>query len=206
MQDIGLPDIAWISLIVLIIISAIYIIQNHIVVSEMVQARKASAEPSLKPILQNIGPVAGKLVLKNVGIGPAFDIDIKIIPRPIEQERHFKERVLAPGDFVSFIPPQNIMNLKNLAEKFDSILFEGTYKNLYGDLKTIKEEIKPKEIYESWTNSKVMVENTMEDFVKKIGKELEAIKGQASWIKNSLDKLNNTLQDLVQDDDDKDES
>jgi hypothetical protein len=97
MQDIGLPDIAWwISLIVLIIISAIYIIQNHIVVSEMVQARKASSEPYLKPVLQNIGPIAAKLVLKNVGIGPAFDIDLKIIPRPIKQERHFKERVLAP--------------------------------------------------------------------------------------------------------------
>lgn len=206
MQEIGLPDIAWwISIIVLIIISAIYIIQNHKVINEMVQARKASTEPYLKPILQNIGPVAGKLVLKNVGIGPALDIDIKIIPRPIEQERHFKERVLAPGDFVSFIPPLT-MYLKEMAEKFDAIQFEGTYKNLYGDLRTINEEIKPKEIYESWTNANVMVEKTMEDFVEKIGKELDAIKNEASGIKNSLDRLNKTLQDFMQDEEDNDES
>jgi hypothetical protein len=98
------------------------------------------------------------------------------------------------------------MHLKDLAEKIDSITFEGTYKNIYGDLRTIKEEIKPKEIYESWTNSNVIVETSLEDFVKKISNELEAIKGQTSGIKNSLDTLNKTLQDFRQDDEGNDES
>jgi len=52
----------------------------------MVHARKASSEPYVKPILQNVGPVAAKLFLKNGGLGPAIDLSIKIIPKPIGRE------------------------------------------------------------------------------------------------------------------------
>ena len=190
MQGIQLPDVAWwISLFVLIGISVIYIIQNYRIRREMIQARKTSSEPYVKPILQNVGPVAVKLVLKNVGLGPALDLDIKITSKPVEGERHWTHRVLAPGDFTSFFPPHTIMEMEKLVENFELMRFEGTYKTLYGDVRNISEEINFKEVIKSWTDADVIWEESSEEILENIRKELDAIKNTLSSIKASLDRF-----------------
>jgi len=64
-----------------------YAIQNRRMAQEMRRAREALIRPKLALDFHRLGPTAMTLGVKNIGPGPAFAIDIKMVYEPITGTR-----------------------------------------------------------------------------------------------------------------------
>jgi hypothetical protein len=69
---------------VLIAVTTYYAAQNRRMVKEMAATRELSILPKLALEFLRLGPTAMDVLVKNVGPGPALDIEVRLILEPRE--------------------------------------------------------------------------------------------------------------------------
>jgi len=122
--------------VVLILVTAYYAAQNRRMVKEMAATRELSILPKLALEFLRLGPTAMDVLVKNVGPGPALDIDVRLIFEPRgggnadREERRWRRNLLAPGEQKDFLPPGDLNdNLNRLPQEYQHVRLAGTMKD-----------------------------------------------------------------------------
>jgi len=150
------------------------IIQNYLTrqtVKEMERTRKLQFMPRIKATLHSAGPTYVELKTQNVGKGPALNIDAVIKTLPGQEKRHWKQKMMVPDESELFFLPE--ASLEKLAEKFDSVVIQGSCRDLFGEQHKIDEKIDLKERLKDLPKLKMVWE---EDPLRKIARSLDDIK------------------------------
>jgi len=168
-----------IATIVLVIVNICCIWQNRQTIKEMEKARKAEFLPRIKATLHFAAPTFVNLKMQNVGKGAAVDIDALIKTQPESGTRKWRQPLMAPGECEFFFLPEK-GEFEKLANKYDFIVIEGSYKDIFGEKHVLKEKI----------DLKSFLSNIIG--LQKIWKEPEQLR-----CLKILDKIEKILQDLV---------
>jgi hypothetical protein len=131
---------------VLIIVTAYYAVQNRRMVKELAAARELSILPKLALEFLRLGPTAMDVLIRNVGPGPALDLDVRLIfePRPGgtagREERRWRRNLLAPGEQKDFLPPGSLNdNLNRLPQEYQEVRLVGSMKDAVGKTHAVDE-------------------------------------------------------------------
>lgn len=108
----ALPDIATIvlaiSTIVLVCVTGYYAKQTRNTVKVLEKTAELSIRPHLKGTFQTMGPVAGNLLIKNVGNGPANKIELSYwIDGNDDTKRNWVKPLIMPNESEEFFIPKN---------------------------------------------------------------------------------------------------
>lgn len=130
----------------LVAVTTYYAVQNRRMVKELAETRELSVLPKLALEFLRLGPTAMDVLVKNVGPGPALDVDVRLIfeplpnsERPVE-DRRWRRNILAPGEQKDFIPPGDLNdNLNRLPREYKEIQLKGTMKDATGKTHVIDE-------------------------------------------------------------------
>jgi hypothetical protein len=131
--------------IVLIAVTAYYATQNRRMVKEMAKARHLSVMPKLALEFHRLGPTAMTVAIRNVGLGAALELDVRLGYEPVpgratREERRWRRNVLAPGEQKDFLPPGNLDgNSNTLTANFSSIRLTGSMKDALGNEHSVDE-------------------------------------------------------------------
>ena len=96
---------------ILVLVTAYYAWQNRKMAQEIAAARKVAVLPKLALDWTMVSPVLGFPTAKNVGPGPALDVDISVHFEPLpgnegsEDVRRWTANVIAPDEEKQFLPP-----------------------------------------------------------------------------------------------------
>jgi hypothetical protein len=130
----------------LIGVTAYYAVQNRRMVREMAATRELSVLPKLALEFLRFGPTAMDVLVKNVGPGPALDIDVQLIFEPRDDggtardERRWRRNLLAPGEQKDFLPPGGLNDsLNHLPQQFQHVRLVGSMKDATGKVHPVDE-------------------------------------------------------------------
>jgi len=172
-----LSEPSWLSVtasLVLALLTAVYVLQTQGMLREMTKARKAEFLPHVKPSLQYPAPLAVDLLLKNVGKGPAFSVDITFGFQPSEEPfKHWLHPLLAPEESYSFLIMPS--NFNELVKKYDFLVVSGTYKDVFRENHKIDEKINLKEVHKGWSESMILLRPSLERRLEEISKEVKRV-------------------------------
>lgn len=97
---------------------------------------RLSVRPKIALVIDPVGPTAVFVALKNLGHGPALDIEFELTFDPPGERRQWRSEALAPGQQDRFIPPKveekHLMDLKTLSGLDVHVRLRGTVKDLLG--------------------------------------------------------------------------
>lgn len=178
-------DPLWASVIVtivLVIINICIIWQNQRVIKEMEKARKAEFLPRIKATIHFAGPTFVELKAQNVGKGPALDIDAIIKTMPKEKPRRWQQPLMASDECEFFFLPEG--DFEELAQKYDCVMLEGSFTDIFGERYTINEKIELKKFLAHIKE------------LEKVWKEPEPLK-YLKKIEDKLRDIESVLRDLV---------
>ena len=117
-------------------VTGYYAFQNRRMVVEMVAQRKQSVRPHLVLELYWVGALNVDIRLRNVGQGPAMDVNARLEFVPLgggdPVVRLFEVSVLEVGRYHDFFPPNNA-TAENLANNYESVRLSGQTTDVYGD-------------------------------------------------------------------------
>ncbi len=146
----GLAD--WSSLVLtaaLVAVTTYYAVQNHRMVSEMRASRKLTVLPKLAAELNVLGPQHADILLRNVGPGPALDVDVMIVLEPTSpatltpDKRRFRAKVMAPGEQHEFLPQSpergGMVAIDTLTMHYSAVRVRGTMRDALGDVHQVDE-------------------------------------------------------------------
>lgn len=172
-----LSEPSWLSVVaalVLAFLTAIYVLQTQGMLKEMAMARKAEALPHVKANLQYPGPLVVDLLLKNVGKGPAMNVDVAFGFQPSDEPfKHWLHPLLAPEESYSFLIEPS--NFNELVQKYDFLLVRGTCEDAFGERHKIDEKIDLKEIHKGWSQAMILMRPSIRDKLKEISDELRRL-------------------------------
>jgi len=124
---------------VLVLITGYYAWQNRKMVREMAAARSVAVLPKLVLHWTMVSPILGFPTVKNVGPGPALNVDISIHFDPLPghenkaEVRRWTASVLAPGEERQFLPPDKdgggLMDTEAFAQTYLQIRLTGGYRD-----------------------------------------------------------------------------
>jgi hypothetical protein len=124
---------------VLVLVTAYYAWQNRRMVREMTATRKVAVLPKLALEWTMASPVLGFPTVKNVGPGPALDVDISVhfVPLPGKDDqaevRRWTASVITSGEEKQFLPPGasngGSMDTEALAKTYSRIILTGSYRD-----------------------------------------------------------------------------
>jgi hypothetical protein len=130
----------------LVAVTTYYAVQNRRMVKELAETRELSVLPKLALEFLRLGPTAMDVLVKNVGPGPALDVDVRLIFEPLpnsetpEEDRRWRRNILAPGEQKDFFPPGELNdNLNRLPQEYEEIRLTGTMKDATGKTHVIDE-------------------------------------------------------------------
>lgn len=165
---------SWLSVIaalVLAFLTAIYVLQTQGMLKEMATARKAEVLPHVKANLHYPGPLAVDLLLKNVGKGPAINVDVTFGFQPSDEPfKHWLHPLLAPEESYSFLIEPS--NFNELVQKHDFLLVHGTCEDAFGEKHKIDEKIDLKEVHKGWSQAMILMRPSVEGRLKEISEEV----------------------------------
>jgi hypothetical protein len=127
---------------VLVLITGYYAWQNRKMVQEMAAARRISVLPKLVLEWTMASPVLGLPTLKNVGPGPALDVDISIHFEPLQEGgqpevREWTASVVVSGEERQFLPPSGagdgLLDTEALARTYSRVVLTGHYRDALGE-------------------------------------------------------------------------
>jgi hypothetical protein len=147
----------------------------------MEKARKAEFLPRIKATIHFAGPTFVELKAQNVGKGAAIDIDALIKTLPDGGSRKWQQPLMAPNECEFFFLPEG--NFEKLAEKYDYVVVEGSFKDIFGETFPINEKIEFKEF----------LANIKE--LKKVWKEPEPLR-HLKEIRDKLGDIERTLREI----------
>lgn len=127
---------------VLVLVTAYYAWQNRQMVKEMAAARSVSVMPKLAIEWTMATPTLGIPTVKNVGPGPALDVDLAVRFVPLagkedkEDVRQWVASAMVPDEEKQFLPPQNeqgsMMHTEALAATYASVVLTASYRDALG--------------------------------------------------------------------------
>lgn len=137
-------DTVTFATVILVGITAYYAWQNRAMASEMRKARELAVLPYVTLDLNSIGPVNKDVVIRNVGQGPALNLDAVLrfhlkkgqdAETGAALERRVQLGYLASGQMEEFLPPANAggdWSFPALAKLVEAITLEGTVRSALG--------------------------------------------------------------------------
>ncbi len=143
---------------VLAIATARYVTQTRCLVDETKKSREEarasrlqSVRPRLALSLLYRGPTMAFAQVKNVGQGPALDVDIELAFEPVEggslscEVRRWRFPLIAPGEDHWFAPSHGegggVLDVHGLAAAFDRLTLTGTTRDMLGEVHQVDERI-----------------------------------------------------------------
>lgn len=133
----------------LVAVTAYYAVQNRRVVRELASTRELSVLPKLALEFLRLGPTAMDVAIRNVGTGPALDIEVALIFEPLaggegtRDERRWRRNILVPGEHKDFFPPGPLNdNLNRLPDEYSEIRLVGTMKDATGRVHVVDESFR----------------------------------------------------------------
>jgi hypothetical protein len=130
---------------VLVVVTGYYAVQNRRMAIEMRRAREAGIRPKLALDFHRLGPTAMTIAIRSVGAGAAFDVDVRIVYRPVASDaqdvvQKWRQSFLATGESRDFMPPGELnRNLNSLPVSYRSIMLKGTLRDAHGERHMVDE-------------------------------------------------------------------
>jgi hypothetical protein len=192
------------ALVIAIFFNGYLIWYNHKVIDEMRITRKAEFLPRLKACLDFPAPTVFFLKIMNVGRGPIIDLKIRIeiIPREpkndkaTDQNRTFSQELMISDEHESFILyPTNSKELRTIYEK---AVISGFFKDIYGELHTVKEELffgSPEE------DTQKPAQLFKKDPLEEMNKQMERIKDELRNLNRNLEIIKSDVHDFIKKED-----
>jgi hypothetical protein len=128
----------------LVLITGYYALQNGKMAREMRRSREAQIRPKLAIDVHALTPMYVVARVRNVGQGPALDVDVKLTFEPAPDSdadpvvREWRTTVIAPGEHRDFMPPEDL-DMEPLARKWNVITLTGQATDAAGSTHTVDE-------------------------------------------------------------------
>lgn len=124
------------STVVLVVITAVYVVYTGKLVSETKKARKQEVRPILHLDLVSAFAEVQSPRITNVGDGPAREIDIKLALEPDGPTEEIQLASLPDGESATYVGPA-VSDL----EKIDQIVMKGELKDVFDETHCVDEKI-----------------------------------------------------------------
>jgi hypothetical protein len=173
------------SNLILVAVTAVYVILTWRMVKEMRQAREAESAPHLIATLIPFSSLNVKLRIHNAGRGPAIDIKAVFWLEPSNgtETTTWRHPAMLSDASENFIPPGRQFALEKLAAQHDRMVVNLQWFNAFGRKYEAKYEIDLKRQQEGWYDVGFLVQ--LDDTPTQLGK----IKDELSKIRSYLDKI-----------------
>ncbi|MBI2690567.1 MAG: hypothetical protein HYX29_01285 [Solirubrobacterales bacterium] len=131
----------------LIVVTIFYAIQNWRMAVEMRKTREAAILPKLALDFYRLAPVVVTTHVKNVGPGPAVDVDVQLTYVPLDgtiepSNRRLRFAMLASGEGYDFMPPGELDgNMNSIPATYSAIELTGTLKDAAGRKHNVSERL-----------------------------------------------------------------
>jgi hypothetical protein len=179
---------------VLVGVTLYYAIQTKALVDESQRARATAILPRLVLDIRTVAAGVGFVRVRNVGPGPAFDVEARITLMPDGFTIPWGPHIFVPGQAQEFhVTPPDEPNaqlgyINRLVERYSHIRLEASYKNALGTTLAIDETI---EIREWWKHQvdahTLVVKDWSEEQAKELDKMTKAIADIGRSAKRFLD-------------------
>jgi hypothetical protein len=181
---------------VLVLVTGYYAWQNRGMVKEMQATRKVTVFPKLALEWTMPSPTLGFPTIRNVGPGPALDVEIEVrlVPLPGHEEqqevRRWTASVIAPAEAREFIPPRKgksgAMKTEDMAATYRCIQLTGSYTDVLGEQHVADDELSDIDAWHRITGE-AEAHWVHPDPVKRLAKELAET--LAKEFKSSIDAI-----------------
>jgi hypothetical protein len=173
------------SNLILVTVTAVYVVLTWRMVREMREAREAESEPHLVATLVPFGVLNVKLRIHNAGRGPALNIKaaFRLEPANGTEASTWLHPVLLSDAFEDFILPSREFSLEKLASKHNKVIVDLQWLNAFKRKGEAKYEIDLKQQKEGWTEVGFLLHP--DDTPTQLGK----IKDELSQIRHHFDKI-----------------
>ena len=167
------------SNLILVVVTAVYVVLTWRMVLEMRRAREAESEAHLVAMLVPLGPLAVKLCIHNAGTGPAFNIraEFQVVPSGDTTPKIWLHPALLSQTSEYFFLPGNEFDLKALAAKYEKIIVSLEWSNIFGRKREASYDIVFQKYIEGWYEIGFMIQpDDIPEQFEKITKELSRIR------------------------------
>lgn len=130
-------------------------------------------DPFIKASFELRGPLFVVLVIQNIGKNAAIDVQLEFSLEPGNFKRNVVFPLLMPSQRVRFLLPEG--NIKVITEKFTTLKLKGECKNIAGRKIPIDDRISVKKILNSWIQSKILLEESIENRLSQVADKIERL-------------------------------
>lgn len=155
----------------MVLVTAAYVGLTWRLVQETRDAREQEAQPVLKLELEPYFHGALTPTIKNVGNGPATDLDATIKLNPQGEQNQVRTKNLSAGDSISFFRP----GVGTDHEDYDNLTVEGKYSTIFGKRVPFKDVFDLDILREVDEVDPVTPESKQLQYLEKIEESLSAI-------------------------------
>jgi len=157
---------------ILVVVTAAYMLFTKEMVSETRNARQQDVKPILNLELKGwaMGGIGPKL--ENIGNGPAKDISVDISLTPGGESHTITAENLPPGEFIGSDKP-NSAGFQE--EGYEKVVATGSFSDIYGKSEDLDQEIDLESYWERKTIHSMMVDDEDERQLKRIESSLSSI-------------------------------
>ena len=178
------------SSLVLALITGVYAYLTWRMAREMRIAREGQVDAHVFASPVPMGPVYAQVQLQNAGPGPAFGIEVSLaldppLDTPTKTWRHPALLVSQKERFL--LPTKEIESLRDLAEKYEDIVIEVSWRNLFGEERSMSSRHNLASLAEGWYEAGHLI--PPEDFdlqMKDLNKTLNRLQSDVSKIARSM--------------------
>jgi hypothetical protein len=174
-----------------------YAIQTRRSVHAVEKSTKTQFKPFIKSHIKFIGPNDIVLELRNIGKGPARDLEIDFqVNKTIDSRRAMKEHLLIPEDFkelpISLNKTDTITDVAFFKNNLTQIDIIGKYKDIFNKTQTFEENLNVTEYLTQFDRTIILYN---ENPLKNIARSLESIKSDNLAFKNNMNRILRSLSD-----------
>jgi hypothetical protein len=192
----ALAVINGVAIVVLVLVTAYYAWQTHEMAQEMRHARLLSLLPKLVLDVEMVGPTYGLIVVRNVGAGPALDVDLHLLFGDTRTEgiehRQWLAHVIAPGEPHQFLPPEGVSDINGLVGRFPIVSLRGELRDALNQAHEVNEQMNLQEWWLNLERSKHRWQEAPADrLVRELEesrKELGRMRGELTSVKRAIER------------------
>lgn len=175
------------SNLLLVVITAFYVVLTWRMVKEMRKARESEIEPYVVSSLNPYGPAYAQIRIDNIGRGPALNVKVRIAVHPNNDAltRVWQHPVMLPDSSYTFLLPSrtqtgSLPSIRQLTDEYSEISTEIDWINSFGRKKRNFTSFNLQKQIQGWYNAghimppedtTTQIKNIC-DAVEKVGREL----------------------------------
>ena len=137
------------------------------------QGPRDGSDPFIKASFEIRGPLFVVLLIQNVGKMGAIDVQLEFSLEPGNYKKTVFFPLLMPSQKVRFLLPEGNINV--LADKFTTLKLRGECKTVSGKKISIDDTISVKSVLKSWIESKILLEETVENRLSQVADRIERL-------------------------------